>query len=138
METKYDWYLSKDRVLAVVGASRNREKWGYKLYNFFKGYYSKVYPVNPNAYNIDGDPVYPNLSSLPEMPDFVDVVVPPKVTLTVLEEAYRVGIKRVWLQPGSEDGEVLRKCEELDLDCVHGLCLMETIMRRVNGPRDFE
>ncbi len=124
----YSWYTSRDRVMAVVGASRNREKWGYKLYTFFKGYYRKAYPVNPRALTIDGDVVYPNLSSLPELPDFIDVVVPPKVTLKVLEEAHVLGIRRVWLQPGSEDDEVLERCKGLGLECIHGKCLMEIII----------
>ncbi|MEM2377929.1 MAG: CoA-binding protein, partial [Candidatus Korarchaeum sp.] len=61
-----DPFLDKENVVAVVGVSRNPEKWGYKLYRFFKGHYRKVYPVNPGADEIDGDKVYPDLRSLPE------------------------------------------------------------------------
>ncbi len=125
------WYLNRSRVVAVVGASRNREKWGYRLYKFFKGYYFKVYPVNPKAGLVDGDKAYPNLSELPELPDFVDVVVPPKISITVLEEAASLGIKRIWLQPGSEDDDVIRKCNRLSLECVYNRCLMETIMNNL-------
>ena len=128
MSPNISWYVDRNRVVAVVGASRNREKWGYKLYRFFKGYYVRVYPVNPKAELVDGDKAYPNLRELPEIPDFVDVVVPPNVTMAVLEEASSLGVKRIWLQPGSEDEGVLKRCSELGLDCVYGKCLMETIM----------
>ncbi|MCS7102639.1 MAG: CoA-binding protein [Candidatus Korarchaeum sp.] len=120
-------FLNKDNVVAVVGASRNPEKWGYKLYKFFKGYYRRTYPINPGAEEIDGDRVYPNLSSLPELPDLVNLVVPPAVAREVVKEAISLGVKRIWFQPGSEDEEAIRLCQEVGVEVVWGACLMETL-----------
>lgn len=113
----------------MVGASSNPEKWGNKLYRFFKSYYRKVYPVNPSATMIDGDKAYPSLSSLPEMPDIVDLVVKPSVARKVVDEIIDLGIKLVWFQPGSEDEEAIEKCSRAKLSVVWGRCLMETIYR---------
>ncbi len=120
-------FLDRKNVIAVVGVSRNREKWGYKLYSFFKGYYRKVYAINPNAKEIDGDKAYPNLSSLPEVPDVVDIVVPAKVARSVVREAVRMGVKMIWFQPGSDDEEAIGICREAGVTAVWGRCLMETI-----------
>ncbi|MEM0018150.1 MAG: CoA-binding protein [Candidatus Korarchaeum sp.] len=122
-----DPFLDKENVVAVVGVSRNPEKWGYKLYRFFKGHYRKVYPVNPGADEIDGDKVYPDLRSLPELPDVVDIVVPPAVAREVVREAISLGVRRIWFQPGSEDEEAIRLCKEAGVEVIWGICLMETI-----------
>jgi len=118
-----DEFLSK-RVFAVVGASQNPEKYGYQIYRALKKAEYKVYPVNPNADEILGDKCYPSLSSLPERPEVVDVVVPPQVTMKVVEECRRLGIENVWLQPGAESSEVLEFCEKNGIKCIHGLCVM--------------
>ncbi len=122
-------FLDRRRVVAVVGASRSPEKWGYRLYKFFKSYYARVYPVNPRAEEIDGDKAYPNLGSLPEKPDIVVMVVPPRVSRSVVREAVSLGVKKVWFQPGSEDEEAIRLCLESGVEAVWGACLMETISR---------
>ena len=69
-------FLSK-RVFAVIGASRDKNKYGYKIFADLRSAGYKVYPVNPNAESIDGVKCYPSLSSLPEKPAVVDFVVPP-------------------------------------------------------------
>ncbi len=130
-----DTFLDRDQIIAVVGASRDPSKWGYRLYRFFKSYYRRVYPVNPRASEIDGDRAYPNLSSLPELPDIVDLVVPPRVARRVVEEAISLGIRKIWFQPGSEDEQAIRLCRESGVDVVWGSCLMETVMRLGSGTR---
>lgn len=126
-------FMDKGNVVAIVGASRNPEKWGYKLYKFFKSYYRKVYPVNPGATEIDGDKAYPDLSSLPELPDVVDIVVPPEVAREVVREAISLGVKRIWFQPGSEDEEAIKLCREAGVEVIWGTCLMETIDKSKKG-----
>ena len=126
-------FLDSDNVVAVVGASRDPNKWGYKLYKFFKGRYRKVYPVNPKADEIDGDKAYPDLRSLPELPDVVDIVVPPRVARKVVEEAISLRVRRIWFQPGSEDEEAIGMCRKAGIEVVWGACLMETIMGRESG-----
>ncbi|RSN67756.1 CoA-binding protein [Candidatus Korarchaeum cryptofilum] len=122
-------FMRSDNVVAVVGVSRNPEKWGYKLYKFFKGKYRKVYPINPAVEEIDGDKVYPNLRSLPEVPDVVDIVVPPNVAREIVKEAIEVGVRRIWFQPGSEDEEAIKMCKEAGIETVWGACLMESIIK---------
>jgi len=112
------------KVWAVVGASENTEKFGYKIYRNLKRAGYKVYGVNPNAETADGDPVYPTLADLPEKPDVVDVVVPSWVGRRVATEAAELGISIFWLQPGAESDELIAYATGLGLEVVHHRCAM--------------
>jgi len=126
-----DEFLNRSFSVAVVGASTNPEKWGYKLYKFFKeAGFRKVYAVNPNAERIDGDRVYPSVSSLPEVPDVVDIVVRPEISEKVVEECIKIGVKRIWFQPGSDSEKAIDLCRRAGIKFVHGACMMEEGKKR--------
>jgi predicted CoA-binding protein len=116
--------LDKRNVIAVVGASRNPEKYGHQVYKDLKAAGYKVYPVNPNAKEILGDKVYPDLRSLPVKPDIVNIVVPPTVTREVVKTCKELGITIVWMQPGSESKEAIEFCETNRIEVIHGVCIM--------------
>jgi predicted CoA-binding protein len=117
-------FLNKKNVFAVVGASRDPRKYGYQVYKNLKNARYEVYPVNPNAKEILGDKCYPSLENLPIKPDVVDVVVPPKVTEHIVETCKKLGITKVWMQPGSESEKAIEFCEKNDVDVVHSVCVM--------------
>ncbi|MCS7309691.1 MAG: CoA-binding protein [Armatimonadota bacterium] len=113
------------RSLAVFGVSRDPEKYGYKVYRTLKEKGVRVFAVNPRAQEVDGDPVYPNLQALPEVPEAIVTVVPPEVTKAVVAEALAAGIRKVWMQPGSEHEEAVRQAQEAGAIVVHGgPCIM--------------
>ncbi|MFQ6080780.1 MAG: CoA-binding protein [Candidatus Bathyarchaeia archaeon] len=122
--------LDKKNVFAVVGASRDPKKYGYQVYKDLKEAGYKVYPINPNAEEILGDKCYSGLEYLPTKPDVVDVVVPPRVTEEIVKTCKRLGITKVWMQPGSESEEAIRFCDNNGIDVVHGVCVMIERRRR--------
>jgi predicted CoA-binding protein len=117
-------FLDKGNVFAVVGASRGPQKYGYQVYKDLRNAGYTVYPINPNAQEILGDKCYPSLKKLPVKPDVVDIVVPPEVTESTVEACKRLGITKVWMQPGSESERAIRFCEENGIDAVYGVCVM--------------
>jgi len=117
-------FLDKKNIFAVVGASRDPQKYGYQVYKDLKNAGYEVYPVNPNADEILGDKCYPNLENLPKKPDVVDVVVPPKVTEQLIETCKKLEITKVWMQPGSESETAVKFCQENGIDTVYGVCVM--------------
>lgn len=117
-------FLNKKNIFAVVGASRDPQKYGYQVYKDLKSAGYEVYPINPNADEILGDKCYPNLENLPIKPDVVDVVVHPKVTEKTVETCKKRGITKVWMQPGSESENAIKFCEENGIQVVHGVCVM--------------
>lgn len=117
-------FLNKKNVFAVVGASRDPRKYGYQVYKDLKSAGYEVYPTNPNTAEILGDKCYSSLEDLPVKPDVVDVVVPPKVTEHTVEVCKKLGITKVWMQPGSESEKAIRFCEENSISAVYGVCVM--------------
>jgi len=123
-------FLDRKNVFAVVGASRNPEKYGHQVYKDLRNAGYRVYPVNPNTNEILGDRCYPSLQALPVKPDVVDLVVPPKITEQVVKTCKKLGIKKVWMQPGSEAETAISFCRENGIDIVHGVCVMVERRRR--------
>jgi hypothetical protein len=117
-------FLDKKNIIAVVGASKNPEKYGHRVYRDLRSGSYRVYPVNPNADEILGDRCYPNLGTLPEKPGVVDVVVPPKVTEEVVKTCKRLGITRIWMQPGSESEVAIKFCKDNNIAVIFGKCIM--------------
>lgn len=117
-------FLNKKNTFAVVGASKDPEKYGHRVYKDLREAGYAVYPVNPNAKEILGDKCYPDLEKLPKKPDVVDVVVPPKITEEIVKTCKRLGITKVWMQPGSESETAIRFCDGNGIDVIHDVCVM--------------
>lgn len=116
--------LERKNVIAVVGASRDPEKYGHRVYKDLKEAGYTVYPVNPSATVILGDRCYPDLKSLPVKPDVVNLVVPPEVREEVVKACKELCITKVWMQPGSESEKAIQFCEANGIDVVYGVCIM--------------
>lgn len=116
-------FLSHDNW-AVVGVSSDPNKYGHKVYFQLKQAGYTVYGVNPNLKSLDGDTVYASLNDLPVKPDAVSLIVPPTVTEQVIKECIQLGIKRVWMQPGSESMEAIQNGEEHGMEVIHDQCVL--------------
>ncbi len=112
------------RVWAVVGASTNASKYGHKIFRDLRNAGYTVYGVNPGGGEIDGQSLYPDLASLPEKPDVVDLVVPPNVAEQVVQQCAELGLTRVWMQPGSESAAAIQFCHDQGIRVVHDACAM--------------
>jgi predicted CoA-binding protein len=119
-----DLDLQQIDVVAVVGASRDREKYGYKVLMDLKHAGYDAMGVNPSCEDIEGVPCYPDLASLPRAPQLLITVVPPKVTEKVVREAKETGIDRIWMQPGSESDEAAFFCEDNGIEYMRDACIM--------------
>ncbi len=100
---------------AVVGANENPEKYGSRVYRALKANGYRVYPVNPKRATVDGDPCYPDLSSLPVKPDVVNMVVSPERGKAVVEEAGLLGVPMIWFQPGTHEPALVERAETLGM-----------------------
>ena len=107
--------MLEKKIWAVIGANNDPDKFGNIIYKRLKSEGYTVYPVNPMYDNVEGDKCYPDLTSLPEKPEVLDMVVSPKRGKAFIEEAARLGIKNIWLQPGTYDQELLKLIEEKQL-----------------------
>jgi predicted CoA-binding protein len=123
-KTMLEEMMLEKKVWAVVGANTNPEKYGNMIYRKLKSRGYTVYPVNPLYDTVDGDKCYKDLSSLPQVPEVIDMVVSPKRGKPVIEEAARLGIKNIWLQPGTHDDELLEMIEKKQMTGVKACVLV--------------
>jgi predicted CoA-binding protein len=112
------------RTLAVVGVSRKGQKFGNMAFRELKNKEYQVFPVNPNAEEIEGERCYPSLKALPKEVGGVLIVVPPEQTEQVVRDAAEAGIRRVWMQQGAESEDAIRFCKEQGISAVHGECIL--------------
>ncbi len=105
---------------AVVGASSDRSKFGNKVLRAYQGASRPVFAVNPKGGVIEGLDAVRALSDLPGAVHGISVITPPPVTEAVVQEAARMGIRHVWLQPGAESDAAVRAGEESGLSLIYG------------------
>jgi predicted CoA-binding protein len=101
--------------VAVIGASRNRNKYGNRAVRAYRLEGWEVFPVHPLAEEIEGLKVYRSIVDIPGSVDRATVYLPPQVTLRVLEEVARKGVRELYLNPGSESAAVIEGAEALGL-----------------------
>lgn len=114
---------------AVVGVSGNKDKFGYKIWKTLKEHGYVTYGVSPNYEELEGDKIFKTLAELPEKVDVVDMVVPPKIGIGVLEMAKEIGIEYIFFQPGTYNSEIVAKAEELGLKYLTGDCVYATLKK---------
>lgn len=103
---------------AVVGARDDESTFGYKIPMRMIEHGYNVFMVNPKLDEIEGHRVYKKLSDIEEKIDVVDVVVNPKVAISVLDEAKELGIENIFFQPGTFTAETLEYTDKLGLNYV--------------------
>ena len=110
---------------AVVGASDDRAKYGNKVLRCYQQAGRDVVPVHPRLTEVEGLPVAASLSALDEVPEAVSIITPPPVSERVLDEAVRLGVQHVWLQPGAEHEDAMERARAAGLTVIgHGPCLL--------------
>lgn len=115
------------RRIAVVGASRDPSKYGYKVFYHLERAGYEVYAINPNCSGIGSHPCYDDFNELPESVDAAIFITPPTATLKQVGAALEHGIDLLWVQPGAADDAVLERAREAGARLVHGRCALVTI-----------
>jgi len=128
-------FLDKNNTIGFIGATVQKEKWGYKKYKELKDAGFKVYPINPKYEDIYGDKCFSSLRSLVDFlkdkPDYVITVVPPKVTEKVVEKCKELGINKIWMQPGSESEKAIDYCKENNIEVVYNVCIVVDALQKL-------
>lgn len=110
--------LKEYGLIAVVGVSGDASKYGHRIFRDLLNAGYPVKGVNPKGGRVLGNDIYKSLSEIEGKPELVITVVPPAAAALVVEECNRLGIKNVWLQPGSESEEALRKARAYGIKAV--------------------
>lgn len=114
----------EQKTLAVVGVSRSNKKFSNTLYKTLKAKGYRLFAVNPNTDQIDGEPCVSNLQSLSQQVTGVVVVVPPNQTEKVVKDAAAAGISHIWIQQGAESDEAIKFCKKSGINVIHNECIL--------------
>lgn len=100
------------QLIAVIGVSDDASKYGHKIFRDLLNAGFPVKGVNPKGGFVLGNNIYKSLSEMEKRPDLVITVVHPQVTEKVVEECNALGVKHIWMQPGSDSDEAVKKAAE--------------------------
>ncbi|HJS20281.1 MAG TPA: CoA-binding protein [Anaerolineales bacterium] len=127
--------LLSTKTIASVGLSSNQEKESYWIAAYLKEQGYQVIPVNPTASEILGEKAYPDLESVPQKIDVVQVFRRPEDVPPIVEDAIKVGAKVVWMQEGIVHEGAAQKAREAGLQVVMDACMRATHRRLIGaGP----
>lgn len=115
--------MMKLKRWAVLGATDDKSKFGYKIFRLLedKGY--TAYGVNPKYDYIDGIKIYKSIDELPAVIDGINIIVNPKISLASLPAIKAKGINNLWFQPGSFNDEVIQKAKEMGFNIEQVKCM---------------
>ena len=113
-------------TVAVLGASRDRHKFGNQSVRAHVRHGYEVFPINPFADQIEGLRAYRSLAELPVgMVDRVTVYLPPEIGLELLDQIAAKRPREVWFNPGSESDELLARAEAIGLPVIAACSMLD-------------
>lgn len=127
--------LLSAKTIASVGLSSNQEKESFWIASYLREQGYRIIPVNPTATEILGEKSYPDLSSVPEKVDVVQVFRRPEDVPPVVDEAIQIGAKVVWMQEGISHEESAQKARAAGLQVIMDACMRATHRRLMIGPK---
>lgn len=103
------------RIVAVIGASSDRRKFGNRAVRAFLKEGDTVIPINPHEREIEGLKTYASVLDVPGRIDMATFYVPPDIGAGVMEEVARKQIPEVWLNPGADSDELIALAHRLSI-----------------------
>jgi predicted CoA-binding protein len=112
------------KTVAVIGASRNRQKFGNRALRAFERQGFTVIAINPNETEVEGHKTYASVLDVPGTIDMATVYVPPRHGVHVMEQLAQKGVPEVWLNPGADGPEVVERARQLGLNTIQACSII--------------
>lgn len=125
--------LSTSKTIAVVGLSANWYRPSYFAAKYLMDHGYEIFPVNPNYQEVLGRRCYPDLKSLPERVDVVDIFQKPDRVPALVEDAIEIGATVVWMQIGIVHEEAAQRARDAGLEVVMNRCMKIEYARLFGG-----
>jgi predicted CoA-binding protein len=125
--------LKENHTIAIVGLSADWYRPSYFAAKYMQEHGFRIIPVNPKYTEILGEKCYPDLKSIPEKVDMVDVFRKSADCAPIAKEAIAIGAKVVWLQLGVENDEAKTIAETGGLEFVQNRCVKIEYARLFGG-----
>jgi uncharacterized protein len=107
--------MQPSKVVAVIGASNNRRKFGNRALRAYRDQGYTVVPINPHEREVEGLTAYASVLDVPGPIDMASFYVPPEIGEEIIGEMARKQIAEVWLNPGAESDELIARARALSI-----------------------
>ncbi len=125
--------LKSSQIIAVVGLSPKPERPSYRVASYLKEQGYRIIPVNHQVKEVLGEPSYPELISVPEPVDVVDIFRRSEDVPDIVAEAIKIGAKAVWMQEGVINEKAAAQAKEAGLSVVMDKCMLKEHQRLKGG-----
>jgi hypothetical protein len=103
------------KVVAVIGASNDRRKFGNRALRAYRDQGYDVIPINPHEATVEGVKAYRSILDVPVKVDMASFYVPPEIGEQIIDEVAQKGVAEVWLNPGAESDELIARARALSI-----------------------
>ena len=117
--------LASARTVAVVGLSHKRYRPSHGVAEYLKRAGYRIIPVNPYETEVLGEQSYPDLDTVPEPVDIVDIFRRSEFVPEIVEAAIRKGAKLVWMQEGVIHEEAAERARQAGIAVVMDRCILK-------------
>lgn len=111
------------RTIAVVGLSSNPARPSHSVAKYLQSQGYKIIPVNPKEKEVLGEKAYPDLLSIPEAVDIVDIFRRSEDVPPIVDQAIQIKAKVVWMQEGIINEEASKKASDAGLTVIMDKCM---------------
>lgn len=125
--------LRESATIAVVGLSDDPARASHSVARYLQSRGYRIIPVNPEVEAVLGERAYPDLASVPAQVDMVDIFRRSEFVRPVVQDALRLGIRRIWMQDGVADEEAAVEARACGASVVMNDCTMR-VHRRLRLP----
>jgi uncharacterized protein len=125
--------IHNSKVIAVVGLSDKPERASFGVASYLQAQGYKIIPVNPTKEEILGEKCYPDLKSIPEKVDVVDVFRRSDAVGPIADEAIEVKAKAIWFQEGVINADAAAKASKAGLQVVMDRCMLKEHRKLQSG-----
>jgi uncharacterized protein len=123
------------KKFAIAGVSRNPKKFGGAIFKELMEKGFELYPINPNADEIQGVKCYKSVTDLPGDVSHLLIVTPKQETQAVVDAAVKKGIAMIWIQQKSDTPEAVKSVEDAGIPLIYNKCIM-MFADPVKGPHN--
>ena len=124
------------KKLAVAGASRNPKKFGGMVIKELKEKGFDVYPVNPNAEEVQGIRCFKSIAELPDEVKHLLMLTPKESTSDVAAQAVEKKMEMIWIQQMSDTPEAVKAIQDANIPLIYQKCIF-MFVDPVKGPHNF-
>ena len=121
--------LNEYRTVAIVGLSPDPSRPSHRVAKYLTNHGYRVIPVNPDAQEILGTRSYPDMSSIPEPIEIVDIFRRSEEVMPIVNEAIKIGAKVVWMQEGVINEKAASMARDAGLLVVMDRCMFKEHQR---------